>query len=74
MWPVEAKPASDVERQNDPVANFNTADGLADFFDYTHNLVADYGSRIKRGASVYMWRSLPQIPLVARAAEHRSET
>jgi hypothetical protein len=45
---VEAETTRDIERQNNPVANFDTLHGVPDLSDDTHNLVTNYCAGIER--------------------------
>ena len=60
---VEAVAAADVERQDDPVSGLDLSDGIADAFNYAHDLVADGAADFKRRA--------PVVHMQVRAADSR---
>jgi hypothetical protein len=49
---VRAGSAGNIERQDYSIADFNTREGLADFVDDAHDLVADHRPFVQRGAAV----------------------
>jgi hypothetical protein len=49
---VKAKTAGDIEGQHHAIARLDALDGLANFFDYPHYLVADDSTFAQRSSAI----------------------